>query len=207
MDQIFERLERLVKAWVNSGASSSAPRGRSTSFKSYGDPDLDAAMAELDDYLDTSKTETERREAEEQRAQTQREQRAREEQRRRYGAQAGGEQTAVVIEQAYRYLGLNPMPLRPGWQPIKTPLHLSPRPQFLLPEAFVAETSTRSTRPSDNETTKNRRRAADGRAKAPTLYLLDVMPSSTALIFLFIPPPETLRAGTFRRLRLPLFPF
>ncbi len=65
-------------------------------------------MAELDDYLDTSKTETERREAEEQRAQTQREQRAREEQRRRYGAQAGGEQTAVVIEQAYRYLGLNP---------------------------------------------------------------------------------------------------
>lgn len=108
MDQIFERLERLVKAWVNSGASSSAPQGRSPSFKSYGDPDLDAAMAELDDYLDTSKTETERREAEEQRAQTQREQRAREEQRRRYGAQAGGEQTAVVIEQAYRYLGLNP---------------------------------------------------------------------------------------------------
>ncbi len=108
MDQIFERLERLVKAWVNSGTSTSAPGGRASSFKSYGDPDLDAAMAELDDFLDTSKTETERQEAQAQRAQAQREQRAREEQRHRYGAQTGGEQTATVIEQAYRYLGLKP---------------------------------------------------------------------------------------------------
>jgi DnaJ-domain-containing protein 1 len=108
VDQIFERLERLVKAWVNSGTSTSAPRGRGPSSKSYGDPDLDAAMAELDDYLDTSKTETERREAEEQRAQAQRERKFREEQSRRYGTQADGEQTTVVVEQAYRYLGLKP---------------------------------------------------------------------------------------------------
>ncbi|MDX9827184.1 MAG: J domain-containing protein [Spirochaetia bacterium] len=108
MDQIFERLERLVKAWVNSGSSAQAPRYRDSSFKRYGDPDLDAAMAELDDYLDTSKTETERREAEAQRAQAQRERKAREEQSRRYGTQTGGEQTAAVIEQAYRYLGLKP---------------------------------------------------------------------------------------------------
>jgi DnaJ-domain-containing protein 1 len=108
VDQIFERLERLVKAWVNSGSSPSPSRGRTSSPSSYGDPDLDAAMAELDDFLDTSKTETERREAEELRAQAQRERRAREEQSRRYGAQAGDGQTAVVIEQAYRYLGLKP---------------------------------------------------------------------------------------------------
>ncbi len=111
MDQIFERLETLVKAWINSGTSGSAPYDRGGTRRRSGDPDLDAAMAELDDYLDTSKTETERREAEERRAQAERERRAREEQRRRYrtyGARDSAESTTAVIEDAYRYLGLTP---------------------------------------------------------------------------------------------------
>ncbi len=108
MDQIFERLERLVKAWVNSGMSDSQPRGQNARRNSYGDPDLDAAMAELDDFLDTSKTETEKREAESARAQAQREQRARQEQSRRYASGNSTESTTTVIEEAYRYMGLKP---------------------------------------------------------------------------------------------------
>ena len=114
MDQIFERLEKLVKAWVNSGVSSSPSYDRAESRKTYGDSDLDAAMAELDDFLDTSKTDSERREAEEKRAQAEKERRAREEQSRRYrsasgsGASAASASASAVIEDAYKYLGLVP---------------------------------------------------------------------------------------------------
>lgn len=117
MDQIFERLERLVKAWVNTGSSASSSYGRAGARQTYGDPDLDAAMAELDDFLDTSKTESEKREAEERRAQAERERRARE----AHGARAGSssstggysgggyaDNTKAVVEDAYRYLGLTP---------------------------------------------------------------------------------------------------
>lgn len=109
MDQIFERLERLVKAWVNSGTSSSASYAGKTSGRSSGDADLDAAMAELDDFLDTSKTESERREAAERRREAERE-RQETERRRRRGSSAGGFEAAgrtqAVVEEAYRYLGL-----------------------------------------------------------------------------------------------------
>lgn len=118
MDQIFDRLERLVKAWVNSSASSGdsygqgSSAGRAASRRSSGDPDLDAAMAELDDFLDTSKTETERREAEERKAQEERDRRAREQRNRTQGSSwSGGAPnagTSAVIEDAYRYLGLAP---------------------------------------------------------------------------------------------------
>jgi DnaJ-domain-containing protein 1 len=118
VDQIFDRLERLVKAWVNSGSSSGDEYGQGTAFgrgasrRSSGDPDLDAAMAELDDFLDTSKTETERREAEERKAQAERERRAREERSRTQGSSWSGggpnASTSAVIEDAYRYLGLTP---------------------------------------------------------------------------------------------------
>lgn len=118
MDQIFDRLERLVKAWVNSGSSGNdaygqgTSSGRAASRRSYGDPDLDAAMAELDDFLDTSKTETERREAEEKKAQEDRERRAREQRSRTQGSSWSGgapnASTSAVIEDAYRYLGLTP---------------------------------------------------------------------------------------------------
>lgn len=118
MDQIFDRLERLVKAWVNSGSSGNDAYGQGTvsaraaSRRGYGDPDLDAAMAELDDFLDTSKTETERREAEEKKAQEDRERRAREQRSRTQGSSWSGgapnASTSAVIEDAYRYLGLTP---------------------------------------------------------------------------------------------------
>lgn len=118
MDQIFDRLERLVKSWVNSGATGGDAYGRETTYgrgaarRSYGDADLDAAMAELDDFLDTSKTETERREAEERKARAERERRAREGQNQRRGASWGdgapNASTSAVIEDAYRYLGLAP---------------------------------------------------------------------------------------------------
>ena len=118
MDQIFDRLERLVKAWINSSAAGGetygqeTASGRGASRRSYGDPDLDAAMAELDDFLDTSKTETERREAEERKAQEERDRRAREQRSRAQGSSWSGgapnASTSAVIEDAYRYLGLAP---------------------------------------------------------------------------------------------------
>jgi DnaJ-domain-containing protein 1 len=127
VDQIFERLERLVRAWTNlsgdglaSGRPSSAGGNGASRSSSSGDPDLDAAMAELDDYLDNSKTETERREAEEaararQRAQAEAQGRARSG-ASGYGQASGAGSrgqtydsgTSSVIEDAYRYLGLAP---------------------------------------------------------------------------------------------------
>ena len=99
MDQIFERLERLVRAWTNLGGDGSAR----LSSSSYGDPDLDAAMAELDDFLDTSKTETEKRQArEEEEARS----RAKRERERAYRDPSFEQRQAV--EQAYRYLGFQP---------------------------------------------------------------------------------------------------
>ena len=116
MDQIFERLERLVKAWVNTTVESTQGRsgggsGRTTYRTSSGDSDLDAAMAELDDFLDTSKTETERKEEEARKAAEQA-RRRREEQARKsgaygnsYGAFQQAPDTKKVVEDAYRYLG------------------------------------------------------------------------------------------------------
>lgn len=112
MDQFFDRLERLVKSWINAGSDASfSPSGFSSSRRtSTGDPDLDAAMAELDDFLDTSKTETERREAEAER----RERSARQEQNRFYrsgpnsGSGVSQEETSKAIREAYAYLGLPP---------------------------------------------------------------------------------------------------
>jgi len=73
---------------------------------------MDAAMAELDDFLDTSKTESEKREAEARRAQAEKERRAREAQARRPGASSAGgtyaDSTRAVVEDAYRYLGMKP---------------------------------------------------------------------------------------------------
>jgi DnaJ-domain-containing protein 1 len=133
VDQIFDRLERLVKSWVNSASDSASEYagknpGSTPDGAPSGDPDLDAAMAELDDYLDISKTETERREAAEKRASEERARREREKARAQaqrqnqsrfgnqgsqgYGSEGAGrpsvfEQKAAV-DQAYHYLGLPP---------------------------------------------------------------------------------------------------
>lgn len=109
MDQIFERLERLVRAWTNLGGDGSAR----PSSSSYGDPDLDAAMAELDDFLDTSKTETEKRQTREEEEARSRARRERE--RASSGGSHGGGayhdpsfEQGQAVEQAYRYLGFQP---------------------------------------------------------------------------------------------------
>lgn len=127
MDQIFDRFERLIRSWVNSavdgGAQASEPRTRPGESRrraaSSGDPDLDAAMAELDDFLDLSKTETERREAADARRREEEARRRNDEARRRagtgqggYGSYGGdgwhpsGQEQARALAEAYRYLGL-----------------------------------------------------------------------------------------------------
>ncbi len=93
MDQIFDRLERLIKSWVtmddgDSGSGGLFGRAQGSGGRGSGDPDLDAAMSELDDFLGSSRTETEERE----RAQAaERERKARLERERasRAGAGAG----------------------------------------------------------------------------------------------------------------------
>jgi hypothetical protein len=108
VDQIFERLERMIKSWVNAtvdsaqqGQNSSGSRGQYRS----GDPDLDDAMSELDDFLSPDKTETERRDERERREQKERERRERDARSRRgYGTGEPDQRTAVA--DAYRYLGL-----------------------------------------------------------------------------------------------------
>ncbi len=123
MDQIFDRLERLIKSWVTMdegdsgigghfGRSSAAGRKRGT-----GDPDLDAAMNELDDFLDSSRTATEERERSES---AERERRTRMERERasRHGGNGSGSygqtgqgfsaqaEARRALEGAYSTLGL-----------------------------------------------------------------------------------------------------
>lgn len=115
MDQLFERFERLIRSWVNSTIDASAAYDGGTAQarrrSSSGDPDLDAAMAELDDFLDTSRTETERRESAERRAEEESARKARERQRAYGGGGAGTEhftetQQKRALSEAYRYLGV-----------------------------------------------------------------------------------------------------
>jgi hypothetical protein len=102
VDQIFDRFERLFKSWV-AGSADELFSG-AQSHRSSGNSDFDAAMDELDDYLDTSRTETQAREREKAR-------RAQEEAARRassassaYSRASSGPPAALV--QAYRSLGL-----------------------------------------------------------------------------------------------------
>jgi len=112
LDQIFDRFERLIKSWV-SAAADDAGLGNardSRPFGSRGDPDLDAAMAELDDYLDDSRTATERREAEEarrkERERREREHREREARARTFTGHPSEADRSTALAEAYRFLGL-----------------------------------------------------------------------------------------------------
>ncbi len=104
MDQIFDRFERMFKSWVSSATDDAEELfGGARVRGSSGDPDLDAAMDELDDYLDRGRTESEARERD--RARREREEAAR---------RASGTSTAssrpssppAALLQAYRSLGL-----------------------------------------------------------------------------------------------------
>jgi hypothetical protein len=108
VDQIFDRFERMFMSWVSSAADDAGEilGKRRSSMRGSGDPDLDAAMDELDDFLDQGRTETEAREREEGRR------RAAEEARRRQNSYApsgaysrSGPPEALL--QAYRTLGLS----------------------------------------------------------------------------------------------------
>ncbi|MCE5257063.1 MAG: J domain-containing protein [Spirochaetaceae bacterium] len=113
MDQILDRLERLVRSWVNAtvdGADYKEQQQARRPSSRSGNPDFDAAMAELDDFLDTGRTETEKREAREQKEREARERRERAEweRRARSGSGPGDETTYSAIVAAYKYLGLAP---------------------------------------------------------------------------------------------------
>jgi hypothetical protein len=108
VDQIFDRFEKLFKSWVSSETAelfgSDSRAGRSPFSRGTGDPDLDSAMDELDDYLDRGRSEAEARERD-------RARREREEAARRssssyttYSRPAG---PPPALLQAYRTLGLN----------------------------------------------------------------------------------------------------
>jgi DnaJ-domain-containing protein 1 len=104
VDQIFDRFERLFKSWVAGTTDSSEELfGGARSRRTSGDADLDAAMDELDDYLDMGRTESEARE----RARVRRE---REEASRRASASfsrsGGPSPPPAALVQAYRSLGL-----------------------------------------------------------------------------------------------------
>jgi hypothetical protein len=112
VDQIFDRFERMFKSWVSNatdeveelfGGSRSGSEARFGSRSSGGDSDFDAAMDELNDFLDIGRTETEAKERE-------RARREREEASRRatgasgFASRPGGPPPALV--RAYRSLGL-----------------------------------------------------------------------------------------------------
>ena len=59
MDQIFDRFERLFKSWV---AQETDKLGGTGAKRRSGDADLDAAMDELDDFLDKDRGAAEARE-------------------------------------------------------------------------------------------------------------------------------------------------
>lgn len=57
MDQIFERLERLVRAWVSSAIGGSPDADDSLNSGVFRDPDLADAWEELEQYLNPEGTE------------------------------------------------------------------------------------------------------------------------------------------------------
>ena len=107
MDQLFDRFERMFMSWVTSATDDASETlgTRRGSVRGSGDPDLDAAMDELNDYLDQGRTETETREREEARRRT-----AEESQRRQnaYSSSSGYSRPGPpeALLQAYRTLGL-----------------------------------------------------------------------------------------------------
>ena len=103
MDQIFDRFERLFKSWVSGSVDSTEELfGRTQARRPSGNSDYDDAMSELDDYLDTGRTETEAREREKAR-------RDREAASRRASATSTGRPSGppAALVQAYRSLGLS----------------------------------------------------------------------------------------------------
>lgn len=108
MDQLFERLETLFRSWVSPDLEQDAYSSTRGGHGGTGDADLDAAMAELDDYLDKNKSDREAREASEARRRAQESAR----QRAYQASRRPGGPPPIIIED-YKVLGLpfaSPMP-------------------------------------------------------------------------------------------------
>ena len=110
MDQIFDRLERLVRSWTTPDDEEPSA-GRRSSTRSSGDPDLDAAMSELDDYLDKDREAAEARQKERERRERAAKAQAEAERAARGGyrpGMGGGRPSGPPEEvvSAYRTLGL-----------------------------------------------------------------------------------------------------
>ncbi len=100
MDQIFDRLGKLVQAWVSSAFNEGAESANYRDAGVFEDQDLADAWDELNSFLDPSKTETQRKEEELRRQQQQ--------QRRSSSANSQENTERVAIEEAYRFLNLTP---------------------------------------------------------------------------------------------------
>jgi len=96
MDQIFERFERLFKSWTTQDVGSHSDR----TGKKSGDPDVDAAMDELDDFLSAARGNDQASERERARK------RAEEEARNRTSARHPSTARDPRLAAAYEYLGL-----------------------------------------------------------------------------------------------------
>ncbi len=101
MDQIFDRLEKLVRAWMSSAVGKDSGYAYSQHSETFADQDLADAWEELESYLDPSKTESERHaDARRRRASST---------HQSYGAQHHDEEVERrAVEDAYRFLGLEP---------------------------------------------------------------------------------------------------
>lgn len=107
MDQFFDRFERLFKSWVAPGDEppSARPARRS------GDPDIDAAMDELDDFLSAARGDSEAAEREKARkvaeeARRRAEEAARARKSTASSSKQGGDGRDPRLAAAYEYLGL-----------------------------------------------------------------------------------------------------
>lgn len=100
MDQIFDRLERLVRAWMSSAFGEGLGHTNYQDAGAFKDQDLTDAWEELESYLDPSKTEAEREADARRRASSN---------RQSYGNQSHYEEIErKAVEDAYRFLGLEP---------------------------------------------------------------------------------------------------
>jgi len=99
VDQIFDRLGKLVQAWVSSTFNEGAESANYRDAGVFEDQDLANAWDELNSFLDPSKTETQRREEEA---------RHQEKQRRSSTATPQANAERVAVEEAYRFLNLAP---------------------------------------------------------------------------------------------------
>ena len=105
MDQFFDRFERLLKSWANPDGE--GPRAHPS--RHSGDPDVDAAMDELDDFLSAARGDDAAAERERARRAADEARRASEEEARasaRHASQPGGGGRDPRLVAAYEYLGL-----------------------------------------------------------------------------------------------------